>query len=109
MRQILLDEGLPKPLARVLADLEIVTVQDAGWAGTENGELLGLAQERFDVLLTGDRNIRFQQNLAKFTIGVVIVAGGSTKIEDLLPLVPRIREAIATVSHGTFIEIASQD
>jgi hypothetical protein len=107
LRPVLLDEGLPKALAHVLVDLEIVTVQDAGWAGKENGELLGLAQERFDVLLTGDRNIRFQQNLTKFAIGVVVVAGGSTKVKDLLPLVPRIREAIATVAFGTFIEITS--
>ena len=105
MRRILLDEGLPKPLVRVLVDLEMVTVQDAGWAGKENGELLALAQERFDVFLTGDRNIRFQQNLAKFAIGIVVVVAGSTKMNDLLPLVPRIREAIATVTDGTFIEV----
>jgi hypothetical protein len=107
LRRILLDEGLPKPLVRVLVDLEIVTVQDAGWAGKANGKLLGLAQERFDVLLTGDRNVRFQQNLAKFRIGVVVVAAGSTKMSDL-PLVPRSREAIATVDIGTFIEITSE-
>ena len=59
MRRVLLDESLPRQLVGILADLEVVTVLEAGWAGKTNGELLELAQEKFDVLLTGDRNLRF--------------------------------------------------
>lgn len=55
MSRILLDESLPRQLVNVLADLEIATVFEAGWAGKSNGELLELARDRFDVLLTGDR------------------------------------------------------
>lgn len=100
MRRVLLDESLPRQLVGILADLEVVTVLEAGWAGKTNGELLELAQEKFDVLLTGDRNLRFQQNVAKYSIGVVVAAGRSTKLGDILPLVPALREAINNVSPG---------
>ncbi len=108
MKRILMDESLPRPLRRVLVDLEIVTVQEAGWAGFENGDLLSVAQEHFDVLLTGDKNIRFQQNLDEFSIGVVVAAGKSTKLEDLLPLVPGMRRAIDTVKPGRYLEVDSE-
>ncbi len=105
MKRILLDESLPRPVRQVLADLDIFTVQEMGWAGLQNGDLLSSAQESFDVLLTGDKNIRFQQNLGKLMIGVVIAAGKSTKLEDLLPLIPGIRKAIEAVLPGRYIEV----
>lgn len=105
MRRVLLDENLPRPLAGVLSGLEIVTVQDAGWAGTKNGELLALAAERFDVFLTGDKNLRFQQNLTRFSIGIVLAAGRSTRLDDLLPMVPKLREAIDAVAPGKLVEV----
>ncbi len=57
------------------------------------------------MLLTGDRNLRFQQNLANYSIGVVVAAGRSTKLEDILPLVPRLREAIVCVGPGEVEEV----
>ncbi len=105
MKRVLLDESLPRPLARVLADLEVVTVFEAGWAGKTNGELLELAQHEFDVLLTGDRNLRFQQNLATYKIGVVVTAGRGTKLEDVLPLVPALRTAIENIRPGEVEEV----
>ena len=105
MRRVLLDESLPRPLAEVLTDLDVVTVLEAGWAGKKNGELLDLAQREFDVLLTGDKNLRFQQNLAQYSIGLVVAAGRGTKLEDLLPMVPALREAIGAVAPGSFIEV----
>lgn len=105
MRRVLLDESLPRQLVGVLADLEVVTVLEAGWAGKKNGALLDLAQDQFDVLLTGDKNLRFQQNLAKYSIGVVVAAGRSTKLEDVLPLVPGLREAISNVAPGDAEEV----
>lgn len=105
MRRVLLDESLPRPLGRVLSGFEVVTVQEAGWAGKKNGELLTLAAERFDVLLTGDKNLRFQQNLAQVSIGIVVAAGQSTRMDDLLPMVPQLRKAIETVMPGQLIEV----
>lgn len=105
MKRILLDESLPRQLSPVLEGLDVVTVVDAGWAGKANGELLALAQREFDVLLTGDRNLGFQQNLTRYDIGVVVAAGRSTKLEDILPLIPRLRKAIDEVRSGEIREV----
>ncbi len=61
--KILIDESLPRYLKRVLTDHETRTAQEMGWAGIKNGELLRLAELDFEVFLTADKNIRYQQNL----------------------------------------------
>ncbi len=61
--KILIDESLPRYLKRMLAEHDAQTVQDMGWAGIKNGKLLNLAESEFDVFLTADKNIRYQQNL----------------------------------------------
>ena len=79
MRRVLLDENLPRKLRRELLDFIVRTVQEQGWTSYANGELLGRAQENFDVLLTADRRLQFQQNLARFDIGVVVILTGSLR------------------------------
>jgi hypothetical protein len=69
--RLLLDENLPRSLTRLLGSHEVTTVAEAGWAGTKNGELLRLADGTFDVLLTADKNLRYQQNLAHRRIAIV--------------------------------------
>lgn len=103
MRRVLLDESLPRRLKSVLDGYDIVTMNEAGWAGVSNGELLRLAADRFDVFLTGDKNLQHQQNLSKFSVGIVVVGGYSTKLGDLLPLVPGLREAIENVPPGRLV------
>ena len=104
--RLLLDESLPRQLAAELGDHQVTTVVQQGWAGLGNGELLRRgAAEGFDVLLTGDRNIRYQQNIAKFTIAVVVVAARSNRLEDLLPLVAKVQEALSTVRSGELHEV----
>lgn len=88
MKRVLADELLPRPLLKSFDAFDIKTVAEQGWAGKTNGELLRLAEPLFDVLLTGDKNLRFQQNLSKYELGVVVMAARSTTLEDLLPLVP---------------------
>lgn len=96
--RILLDEQLPRHLVRQIAGHEVRTVQQQGWAGLKNGELLRrAAKEGFEVLLTADQNIQFQQNLSGSPLGVVVLAAQSNAIEDLLPLMPRALIAIARV------------
>ena len=88
--RVLLDEQLPRRLVRELTGHDVRTVQQQGWAGLQNGELLrGAADEGLQVFLTGDRNLQFQQNLVRARIDFVILVAPSNKIEDLLPLVPR--------------------
>jgi hypothetical protein len=61
--RVLLDECVPCPLRKLLPDHQVQTVQDAGWEGKHNGELLLLAQTRLDAFVTADKNLRYQQKL----------------------------------------------
>ncbi len=70
--RVLLDEQLPRHLARDLTGHQVRTVQQEGWAGLKNGELLRRAAEKFEVLVTADQNLQFQQNLARARLGVVL-------------------------------------
>lgn len=78
--QALLDESLPRGLARHLTGLDVETVFDRGWSGLKNGDLLGRAASHFEVFITADQNLRYQQNLAGFDIGVVVLAARSKGI-----------------------------
>jgi hypothetical protein len=69
--KILLDECVPRPLRKLLPDHEVVTVQEAGWAGIENGNLLRRAEGQFDVFITADKNLRYQQKLASRKIAII--------------------------------------
>ena len=71
-----------------------------GWATIKNGRLLRLAEESFDVFLTVDRNLSFQQHLPKFRIAVVVVRAKSNRLADLCPLVPHILSAFSKCRVG---------
>ena len=73
--KVLIDECAPKAMKYTLAahGHECLTVQEAGWSGKENGELLALAEDEFDVLVTLDTNLKYQQNLAGRKIAIVIL------------------------------------
>ena len=88
--RILLDEDLPRRFGALLVGHEYSTVPRSGWAGIKNGKLLALAATRFDVFLTMDQNLEFQQNLATLPIAVLVVKALSNRIEHLVPLVPSI-------------------
>jgi hypothetical protein len=100
VRRVLFDEDVPRPLRRDLPGFHIQTVVEAGWAGVRNGELLRRAQEVFDVLLTADRNLPFQQNVAGLRIGIVVLATGSTTLDSLRTVAPAIAAAIEGVGPG---------
>jgi predicted nuclease of predicted toxin-antitoxin system len=104
--RVLLDEQLPRQLAPLLAGHEVRTVQQAGWAGLTNGELLKRAEAaRFEVFLTADQNIEFQQNLRQSGVGVVIVRAASNALEDLLPLLPSILAEIGNAQPGKMTRV----
>jgi len=88
--RILLDEQLPRQLAPYLIGHDARTVQQESWAGLKNGVLLTSAEAAgFDVFLTGDQNLEFQQNISKRRLGVVVLCAASNALEDLVPLIPR--------------------
>ena len=100
MRRVLLDENLPRLLKRELSGFEVRTVAEVGWAGIKNGALLRLAETEFDLFVTADKNLSYQQPLASFQLGIVVLRARTTKLEDLLPLVPATLEALASVKAG---------
>ena len=105
--RILLDESLPRDLGREIEGHEVTTVQQAGWAGIENGELLQRAVGQFDVLVTGDQNIEHQQNPARLPIPVVVLVASSNRIEALRPLIPELLQALAGIAGRKFIRIGA--
>ena len=105
--KILLDEDTPRPLRGHLPGHSVATTQEMGWAGVKNGRLLQLAEENgFEILLTCDRNLRHQQNLAGRTIAVMVLIAVNKKMETLLPLIPEVLRALPTTPPGTVAEVA---
>lgn len=99
--RVLLDEQLPRRLARSLTGHEVRTVAQEGWAGAKNGELLRRAiGSGFEAFVTADQNLRYQQNLKGHALFVVILAVRSLALEELLPLVPRIVHALERARPG---------
>jgi predicted nuclease of predicted toxin-antitoxin system len=106
--RILLDEQLPRRLARELAGHDVRTVQQEGWAGVKNGELVRRAAEAgFEIFLTADQNLQFQQNLKHAGLGVVVLTARSNRLQDLLPLLPQTLGAIRQTRPGQLTRIAA--
>jgi hypothetical protein len=108
VRHVLLDENLPRKLRRELPECLVHTVQEEGWTSFANGELLGRAQAHFDVLLTADRRLQFQQNLSRFNIGIVVILTPSLRFRQIRTAIEAIRSAVATVSPGELIQVQVQ-
>lgn len=98
--RVLLDECVDRRLARELMGHEVSAVPQMGWAAIKNGELLALAEKQFDVFLTVDRNLSFQQHLPRFEIAVVVVRAPTNRLRDLVALVPQILEVIPIAKRG---------
>lgn len=82
-----------------------MTVQRMGWSGIKNGSLLKKAQTEFDALITIDGNLIYQQHVAAFSIGVVVLHARSNDIDDLLPLVAELMRELPNVKVGEAIHI----
>ena len=98
--RVLLDECLDRRFVREIAGHEVSTVPEIGWAALKNGELLARAEKDFDVFVTVDRNLSFQQNLPRFSIAVVVLRARSNRLLDLRPLVPELLEALTLAKRG---------
>ena len=104
--RVLLDEQLPRQLAPYLVGHEARTVQQQGWAGLKNGELLKQARiAGFQVFLTADQNLEFQQNLANSGLFIVVIVAVSNALEDLLPVVPAALAAMGEPKPGQLIRV----
>jgi predicted nuclease of predicted toxin-antitoxin system len=103
--KVLIDECAPRALKLILASNghEGLTVQDAGWSGKENGELPALAEVEFDVLVTLDTNLRYQQNLAGRKISIVVLRAQSNRLTHISPLFPACVKAVDTIKPGDIV------
>jgi hypothetical protein len=99
--RILLDEDLPRRLCVLLVGHEATTVPRNGWAGVKNGKLLALAAGEFDIFLTMDQNLEYQQNMATLPIAVLVVGAVSNRMEHIAPLVPSILREINHIQPRT--------
>ena len=107
--RILLDECLDWRLGRLLVDHHCVSVSAMGWSGLTNGYLLEQAEQLFDVFLTGDSNLIFQQNLARYDLGVIVLEARSTRLRDTAPLMPEVLWALMTIQSGEVVLIGPPD
>jgi len=105
-RFVLLDEMLPRLLARELPGHRVTTVAAQGWTGILNGELLRRMEAAgVEVFLTADRKMEYQQRLSDRSFGVVVIAAGGTKLEDLHSVADALREAVAAVAPGEILHV----
>lgn len=103
--RVLLDECVPRRLRAELPGHDVKTVAEAGWAGIENGALLQMAATQFDVLLTVDRRLEYQQNFSGLAISAVVIEAPSSDIAVLRPLMQAVREALPNVKPGTVTHV----
>jgi hypothetical protein len=105
--RILLDESLPHPLGRLFVGHFVSTVRNEGWTSLANGVLLRQAAERFDVLLTADQNIEFQQNLKTLPLAIVVLIAESNRLESLEPLVPDVLVCLRNLEPNTLLRVGA--
>jgi predicted nuclease of predicted toxin-antitoxin system len=105
--KILIDECLPDELKESVAAMghECQTVRRAGYGSKKNGELLALAEGRWDVLLTSDRNLKYQQNMTGRKVSIVVLCAESNRMRDLLPLMPACNQALLSIAPGQIVEV----
>jgi predicted nuclease of predicted toxin-antitoxin system len=104
--KILFDHGTPAPLRHELLGHLVETAHERGWSALLNGDLIAAAESAgFEVLVTTDKNLRYQQNLAGRRLAIVVLF--TTSWPRLKPAVPLIVRAIAAVGPGSFLDVPS--
>ncbi len=104
--RILLDECLDWRLGRELQGHDVQTVREMGWDGIRNGKLLSLAEQQFDVFITVDRNLSFQQNLRNFSVAVMILHAQSIRLVHTRPLMSKVLAQLPGIQPGSLTIIS---
>jgi predicted nuclease of predicted toxin-antitoxin system len=104
--KLLLDECVAVDLKQDLAGHSVITVVEAGYKGLKNGALLSAAAVQYDVLITVDRNLPYQQNTRSLPIAVVIIEADGITYGDLRPLAPRVLKALETIKPAQLIMVS---
>ncbi len=104
--RVLLDENLPHKLRLLFGEhIEVVTIGYRGWKGTENGNLLRVAENEFDALVTMDQGIPHQHNLSKIKMGIVLLEARSNRYEDLELLMDQVNVVLKTLRYGQVVRV----
>jgi predicted nuclease of predicted toxin-antitoxin system len=108
--KILLDECIPKKLKHYLNEFDVYSVVELGWAGIKNGHLMALCIEnKFDVLITIDKNLMFQQNLDKYNITIAVLNSKNSTVNELLEILPSFKNQINSLKKHTAYVINKND
>ena len=106
MKKILLDECLPRKFKTYFSEYDCVTVPEAGWAGKKNGELLSLAENAgFQVFVSLDAGIQYEQNLTGRRIAIVLIAARSSRLQDLIPRVQSVLAALESIEASQLVRV----
>ena len=105
--RILLDECLPKRLTGDLVGHEARTVPQMGWASRRSADLLELAEADFDVFLTVDRTLSFQQDVRRFKVAVVVLVASSNRHSDLQSLIPDFLAVLSAITPGQLVKVGA--
>jgi predicted nuclease of predicted toxin-antitoxin system len=106
--RLLLDECVPRPLKRDFVGHEVSHVRDLDWSGKRNGEILDLmVKAGFQVFITVDRNLEFQQNIQARGLGVVVMIARTNRRKDLEPLVPKALALLPSLHSGQLVRVTA--
>ena len=106
--RILLDENMPLQFRHRLPGHDVATVRFKEWLGVGNGNLIPLAREEFDVLITRDETMEREVNLTEADVGIIVlVEVGTGNIANLLPMVPQILDILPSVKRGQIVQLRS--
>jgi len=105
--RLLLDECVPARLRHSLPLHDVSTVVVEGWSGIKNGKLLVLAAQRFDAVITVDKNLPYQQNTAALPVAVLVLDAVSNELPSLLPLLPVLEDELSKLVKGSYVLIAA--
>jgi hypothetical protein len=106
--RVLLDESVPRQLATELRSHDVRTVVQVGWTGVQNGELLRrTAEAGFEVLVTMDRNLEHQQNIARAGLGVLVIIARDSRVETVVPLAGSINTALSKLRPGMVLHVGA--
>jgi len=104
--RILLDECVPRKFRNSLLGHDCRTVPEEELAGKKNGELLYVAEKSgFQVFLTLDRGVEYEQNLAQRNLAIIVIRARSNRLADLLPYVPRVLDALQSIQPGGLVKV----
>lgn len=101
--RLLLDESVPAKLKRYLPDHEVRTAVEMGWSGVKNGKILALASVSFDVFVTVDKNMPYQQNLSTLPVALVVLDALSNELDHLVPLLPALERELAVLKPKSWV------